>query len=39
MFSMRLTDEEKARYASAARKAGLSLSAWIRKQLDRASKR
>lgn len=37
-FTMRVSDERLARYGKAAAKAGLKLSAWVKKVLDRASK-
>jgi predicted HicB family RNase H-like nuclease len=36
---VRLTDAEKAEYQKAAKRAGVSLSEWIRDRLDKAAKR
>jgi predicted HicB family RNase H-like nuclease len=36
---IRMSDAEKAAYQKAAKRAGKSLSQWIRDQLDRAAKR
>jgi predicted HicB family RNase H-like nuclease len=36
---MRVTPEDKERYFRAAAKAGETLSAWVKRVLDRASKR
>lgn len=37
-FTMRVSEERLARYGRAAAKAGLDLSAWVKKVLDRSSK-
>jgi predicted HicB family RNase H-like nuclease len=39
IFPIRLTAAEKAAYQKAAKRAGKSLSEWIRDQLDRAAGR
>lgn len=37
-LTLRVSDERLARYGKAAAKAGLKLSAWVKKMLDRASR-
>jgi predicted HicB family RNase H-like nuclease len=37
-FTMRVSEERLVRYGKAAAKAGISLSAWVKKTLDRASR-
>ena len=38
VFQMRLTDDERESYEAAAKRAGQTLSAWIRDRLNRAAK-
>jgi predicted HicB family RNase H-like nuclease len=38
-LQVRLTPEDKGRYSRAAQKAGDTLSAWVKRVLDRASRR
>ncbi len=38
-FIMRLTDTERQSYAKAAKRAGVSLSEWIRERLTKAARR
>ncbi len=39
LFPVRLTEAERARYEEAAKRAGVSVSEWIRDRLARAAKR
>ena len=39
VFQLRLSDAERESYEAAAKRAGQSLSAWIRERLNRAAKR
>lgn len=39
LFPIRLTDDERAQYEQAAKRSGLTVSAWIRDRLGRAAKR
>jgi hypothetical protein len=39
VLQIRLTEAQRAEYAQAAERAGMSLSAWIRDRLAKASKR
>jgi predicted HicB family RNase H-like nuclease len=39
LFQMRVTADDKNAWRSAAERAGMSLSAWIRDRLNRAAKR
>jgi predicted HicB family RNase H-like nuclease len=39
VFQLRLSEAERESYEAAAKRAGKSLSAWIRERLNRAAKR